>query len=305
MPPRNNPPARRMGIIPILHVVLLGHSRRTGVADVIIAEEILHRARRVAIDEEKPPNLGLVRADRMPHRQRARLPGQQCHIGKNLARCTNQPAVGTRPAAPLLLAMAEIFRDLRGVLICRLRLIIPRQSIGNGLMPAIGNRYMQLTRHIQLPIIPSALAARSRTDQIDRPVGDIVIRVAAEIFRRPFPVAWDNPFLHPAQQFRLAFAPIPAVQNQIEESVELPQILVKRRCRGIPIGPNRAFVVAQLRDLDQPVLRSVQLGVIRLPEERHTCQSTIGAKAPAVIGAGENRRIPVIVAAHFHAAMPA
>src|SRR3954447_23427869 len=65
--PGNGPAARLVRVVPVLHVVLLGHPRRTGVADVIIAQEVFDFLRRLAIDEEPAPYLGLMSAARMPN----------------------------------------------------------------------------------------------------------------------------------------------------------------------------------------------------------------------------------------------
>src|SRR3954447_22665162 len=45
--------------------------------------------------------------------------------------------------------------------------------------------------------------------------------------------------------------------------------------------------------------------MIRLAEERHADQPSVSAETPAVIRAGEDGRIALVVAAHLHAAMPA
>src|ERR1700744_1268859 len=81
-----------MRIVPVLHVVLLGHARRTRITDVVVAGEVLHWLRGVAIDEEKAPYLGLVHTSRMPARQRAWLSWQQRNIREDLAGRADQPA---------------------------------------------------------------------------------------------------------------------------------------------------------------------------------------------------------------------
>src|ERR1700710_99885 len=45
--------------------------------------------------------------------------------------------------------------------------------------------------------------------------------------------------------------------------------------------------------------------MIGFAEEGHADQGAIGAVTPAVIGAGEDRRVAIVVAAHLHAAMAA
>src|SRR5262249_45815417 len=42
MLPRDRPAAGLVGVVPVLHVVLLGESRRPGISDVVMAQEVLH-----------------------------------------------------------------------------------------------------------------------------------------------------------------------------------------------------------------------------------------------------------------------
>src|SRR3984885_7831316 len=108
MAPGDRAAAGGMGVVPVFHVVLLGHAGRARVANVVVAQEILDLLRRVAVDKQEPPDLGLVRALRMPHGERSRRARQRRSVGENLARGSDQPAVGAGATAPLLLAMAEI-----------------------------------------------------------------------------------------------------------------------------------------------------------------------------------------------------
>jgi hypothetical protein len=188
-----------MGVVPVLHVVLLGHARRPGIADVVVAQEVLDLLRCVAVDEEEPPYLGLVRALRVPHRQRARLPGKQRRIGEDLAGRADQPAVGARTPPPLLLAMAKILSDLRRILIGGLRLVILGQHIGDRLVPAIGNRDLQPAAPTEFAVIAPAAPTWADADKVDRAVRDVVVGVTAEILRWPLPVARNDPLLHAAQ----------------------------------------------------------------------------------------------------------
>src|SRR5437763_919124 len=70
----DGPAARLVGVGPVLHVVLLGHPRRAGIADIIVAQDIFDFLRRLAIDEEPAPYLGLMRRARLPARDPARPP---------------------------------------------------------------------------------------------------------------------------------------------------------------------------------------------------------------------------------------
>src|SRR5208282_1444576 len=136
-------------------------------------------------------------------------------------------------------------------------------------------------------------------------MADIVVAVAAEVFGREFPIARDPPLLDSAEDFGAAFATVPAVQSQIEIANKVAEIFEKGRRLGVPAGPYCALVAAQLRDLDQPPLRFVELLVIGLAEIGHADQSAVGAIAPAMIRTSEDRRIAFVIAAHLHAAVAA
>src|SRR5712671_1434248 len=136
-------------------------------------------------------------------------------------------------------------------------------------------------------------------------MADIVIAVAAEVFRREFPVARDQPFLHAGQDLAAALAAVPAIERQIEVAAEIAEIVEKRRRRLVPIRPDRALVGAELGDFDEAPARLIELLVIGLAEERHADETPVGAVAPAVIGAGEDGGVALVVAAHLHPAMPA
>src|SRR5439155_25625586 len=124
--------------------------------------------------------------------------------------------------------------------------------------------------------------------------------VAAEILRREFPVARDQPFLDAAQYFGAALAAVPAVEGEVEIAHEIAEIFEKGRRRRVPTGPHRALVEAQLWNLDQTPPRFVELLVISLAEIGDADQLAVGAVAPAMIGAGEHRRAAFVVAADFH-----
>src|SRR6266446_4860078 len=71
--PRDGAAAGRVRVVPVLHVVLFRQSGGPGIADVVLAQEVLHLGGRVGVDEIPPPHFRLVRAPRMPHGDRARL----------------------------------------------------------------------------------------------------------------------------------------------------------------------------------------------------------------------------------------
>ncbi|HXC14552.1 MAG TPA: hypothetical protein VNV39_17165 [Stellaceae bacterium] len=136
-------------------------------------------------------------------------------------------------------------------------------------------------------------------------MADIVIAVAAEILRREFPVARHAPFLDAAQDLRTTVAAVPAVEGLVEIVGKIAEIFGEGGGRRVPGGPDRALVVAKLRDLDETPLRPVEGRVVGLAEIGHADQPAVGAVAPAVIGAGENGGVALVVAAHLHPAMPA
>src|SRR5437762_11791640 len=113
MTPRDRAAARGMRIVPVLHIVLFGHAARAGIADVIVAQEILDLGRRVLVDKEPAPHLGLVRALRMPRRHRARLARQQRSVREDLSGRSQETRLIAEPPAPLLPATAEVFGDER------------------------------------------------------------------------------------------------------------------------------------------------------------------------------------------------
>ena len=80
---------------------------------------------------------------------------------------------------------------------------------------------------------------------------------------------------------------------------------MKEGAAGSQVAQIGTLVVAQLRDLDETPLRAVELRMIGLAEIGDADQLAVGAVAPAVIGAGENRGVAFVVAAHLHAAVAA
>ena len=158
---------------------------------------------------------------------------------------------------------------------------------------------------VALAHVAAAGARRPDAGQIDRAVADIVIGVAAEILGREFPVARHQPFLDAAQHFGLALAAVPAVELQVEVAGEVAEIFDEARRGRIPGRPDRALVVVHLRDLDEAPFLLVEPRMVGLAEIRHADQPPVGAVAPAVIGAGEDGRRALVVAAHLHAAMAA
>src|SRR6202040_25202 len=141
--PRDRAAAGGMGVVPVLHVVLLGHAGGTGIADVVVAQEILDLWRGGAVDHVPAPDFGLVRSARMPDCDRARLPRMQCRIREDFAGAANNAGPLAALLAPLLLAMGEILRDQWRVLIRGRHRLVFGEQIDPGLVTALVKRDVQ------------------------------------------------------------------------------------------------------------------------------------------------------------------
>src|SRR5207248_8626984 len=133
--PRNRAAACSMRVVPVLHVVLLGQPGRTRIADVIVAQEGFDLGWRCRVDEIPAPNLGLVRAARMPHRDRPGLARMQGGVREDLAGAAHDAAPFAEPTPPLGLTMREILRNGRGVPVCGRYRFALQQRVNAGLMP--------------------------------------------------------------------------------------------------------------------------------------------------------------------------
>ena len=229
--------------------------------------------RQSAIGERHRP--AVVRAEHLT-RERGELGGRQGPVGNRRAQCLD---VHSEPW------------------------LVTGEQVDAGLVTAVIERDVQPAGHQPLLQVAAAAAAGADADQIDRAVTDVVVAVAAEILCREFPVARYQPFLDAAQYFGAAVAAVPAVEREVEIADKIAEIFEKGRRHRVPAGPHRALVEAELRDLDQTPLRFVELLVIGLAEIWDADQFAVGAVAPAVVRAGENRRRALVVAAHLHAAV--
>src|SRR5438874_5619125 len=126
-----------------------------------------------------------------------------------------------------------------------------RQRVNAGLMPTLRETDLESAGHLPLARVAAAAARRADPDQIDRAVADVVIAVAAKILGREFPIAGDEPFLNPADDFAAALAAVPAVERQVEIAAEIAEIFEEGWRRWIPGGPDRSLVAGELRDFDQ------------------------------------------------------
>src|SRR5690242_13128357 len=153
---------------------------------------------------------------RVPHGHRPGLARQQRGVGEDLTRSADQARLLATQAPPLLLAVAEILGDNRRIEICWRRRRAGWQDVVDRLVAAIGNANMQFAARVAFPHIATAGSRRPDAGQIDRAMADIVIGVAAEVFRRELPVAGHQPFLDTTEHLGLALASVPAAELQVE-----------------------------------------------------------------------------------------
>src|SRR5882724_7397731 len=124
--PGDGPPAGRMGIVPILHIILFRQPTRTGIADVVLAQEVLNLRRSLLVYQIPAPHLSLMRATGMPDGDGARLARMQSRIRENLPWAPRQPPPFPTTPSPLLFAMPEVLRHHGRVLIRQRRRLVFR-----------------------------------------------------------------------------------------------------------------------------------------------------------------------------------
>src|SRR4051812_44154505 len=73
----------------------------------------------------------------------------------------------------------------------------------------------------------------------------------------------------------------------------------------VPGRPHRALVDRELGHRNERVGVAIEIGFIEGAILRHALQLAVGGVGPAMIGAGEDGGVPLLVAAYLHAAMPA
>src|SRR3989441_1915342 len=117
--PRDDPLAGERGVVPILHVVLLGHPGRPRIAQVIVPEHVLHFRRRVGIHQEPAPGFGPEGPARVPDGDGARLAGQVRRVGEHVADEAEEARVLSEAPLALLVTMPGVLLDDRRVLVAR------------------------------------------------------------------------------------------------------------------------------------------------------------------------------------------
>ena len=108
-----------VGVIPVFHIILLGESGRSGVADVVLAQEFLDLRRSLLVHQKPAPGLVAFRAARVPHCDGSWLPRKVGEVGEHRAGPGDKPRPLAVVLAALALAVREIFRHDPGVLVCR------------------------------------------------------------------------------------------------------------------------------------------------------------------------------------------
>jgi hypothetical protein len=155
------------------------------------------------------------------------------------------------------------------------------------------------------PAFHARAGVRADTDKIDRAMADVVIGVAHEVLRAELPIRRHDPFLNAAEDLRTTGAPVAAIEQNVELRTRFTEVPLERRRLRIPRREDRTLVVRQLRDFDQPPLRAIEHAVVERIRHRNTDELAVERIAPRVVGAGEQRRIALVVAAHFHSAVTA
>src|SRR5260221_5975501 len=129
-----------------------------------------------------------------------------------------------------------------------------------------------------------------------------VIAVTGEVLRRKLPIAGHDPFVDAADDRDAAF---PAIEKRVEIPGHLAEIVAQRRRLGIEGGEYEALVAVELRYRDEAPPLAVEVAVIRLLQVWDPGEPSVVAVGPAVIGAGQARRVAVIGTAQPVATMPA
>src|SRR6185295_4746568 len=163
------------------------------------------------------------------------------------------------PLAPLVLRAPEVVGD-HGALLIRGRARLPLgQDVDAALVAALRERDLQSSRYQPLLHVAPARAARTDAGEIDGAVADVVIAVAAEVLRGELPVAGDDPLLDAAEYLGATLAPVPAIEGEVEVDLEVSEVFEKGGRGGVPRGPDRFLVDAELGHFHETVLRAIQL----------------------------------------------
>src|SRR6058998_630446 len=175
--PRDDPLAGERGVVPVLHVVLLGHPGRSRIAEVIVPEDVLHFRRRVGIHQEPTPGFGLQGPAWVPDGAGARLAGQVRRVGEHVADEAEEASVLSEAPLALLVTMPEVLLDDRRVLVARRVRDIVQLEKRHRTMAEVGERRAQPLGGGALDGIAPASTTRSDAREVDGTVADVVVRV--------------------------------------------------------------------------------------------------------------------------------
>jgi hypothetical protein len=236
-----------------------------------MAQEILDLRGRVLVHKKEAPELDGRGPIRMPQEQRARLHPEHRSVRKNRSGVRDQPRPVSKPPLPLFKAMTVVIADNLVVEKLIAVFLVLRTQRAVQTVP-LRKTHPKMLRLIQLSIaapLHSNPGARTDAHQIHGPVAHVVVCIAQKIFRGEFPVAGNVPFLDSRQNFRSPFAPVAAIQEIIQMSPRISEVVEEGRRRRIPGRPNRALIIFQLGNLDQSPLRFVEASLLVSLVERN------------------------------------
>ena len=156
---------------------------------------------------------------------------------------------------------------------------------------------------VALAGVAAVAATGADADHVHGAVADVVVGVAGEVFGGEFPVAGYDPFLDAHEDFRAAFAAVTGVEGGVEVGLHVAEVVEEGGGGGVPVGPDGALVVDQLGDFNEAPLGLVELLAVGFLEIGDADKLAVGGVAPAVVGAGEDGGVALVVAADFHAAV--
>ena len=136
MAPGNDSLTGIVGVIPVLHIILLGQTRGTGIGDVIVTQEFSDFRRGILVDEEPAPGLMTVGTTRVPNGDTAWLAREIGHVWEHSTGAGKQ----TGPFPIILLAfrftMGKVLRDYLGMLVRSCFLVVRPQEC-DGAVPSL------------------------------------------------------------------------------------------------------------------------------------------------------------------------
>ena len=152
---------------------------------------------------------------------------------------------------------------------------------------------------------PALSPSGVRPDEFDGAVGGCaVVAVAEEVLGAELPVGGEDPLVE-AEDLHVGVGAVLLVEEEPESEEVVADVLLEGRCVGVPGGPDGALVDVELCDLDEPPLGLVELLVVGLLVVWDADEVAAEAEGPAVVGAGEDGGVALVVAADLHAAVSA